>query len=343
MIFPRIYWSMKKCVFYLCALLCVLLMFGHEAALSAAQQGFSIWMTAILPALLPFFVCCDMMRHSPYFSGRGRLSLFLLCFISGAPSGARMVGSAPLSSKEKSDLAAALNNVSPAYVLTSFCGNMLGAPELAAPIIIALFLSAFLMFLRCPRIKLAADGGEEPPSLAAAIGRGMNSMLSICGTVIFFMVLAAVAEWLLTNLSFSVSGTPWALIVGVFEMVSGSVCLSACTMNSRVMAACAAFLFSFGGLCIMTQSLLFCELKPWRYIVKKAIQAGLAACIAYLITPFFQAKSITVFYDISGETLRYNSVSALYILASTVLAGTVILLLGAVFRSKKTACMRRSR
>ena len=109
-------------------------------------------------------------------------------------------------------------------------------------------------------------------------------MLSICGTIIFFLVLTrllcvtgalAVLLWplrtLLTLLG-SDGALAEAIVTGMFEMTAGSKALAEAGLPLRIAASAGAFLFSFGGLCIAAQSMLFLPVKLREYLPLKLAQ-----------------------------------------------------------------------
>lgn len=189
----------RKLALFFCALTCALLIAFNSDAMAAAREGFSLWRDSVMPALLPFFVCTSLMRQMGALQRGNAAALFALAFVSGAPGGAR------LSSQYAADgdvdagltcLAASLNTISPMYIAGAFATGMLGAPQAAFPILTAQLLSALLtVFLvrkaYAPVLTASAPEQALPFTrlFAASIAESVSSLLSICGTISFFLVL----------------------------------------------------------------------------------------------------------------------------------------------------------
>lgn len=323
---------MKKILIYLsCMLACCLLFLHSGSAVCAGIRGFYVWRDSLLPALLPFFVCAYVMQNLGVPTKLERAALIALSLISGAPSGARLLS---VRGETSSRTAAILNTVSPMFIYASFCNGMLGAPGLAAPILIAQFTAALIMLLIFPP-KYGNSPQTKPvvpplKLLGDGIAGGISAMLNICGALVFFMAfMAAIQETIPMP-----GGVGGAVVSGMLEMVSGCIELSKLSLHPRIMAAASAFLFSFGGLCIFAQSLTFCKLSAIEYFSAKLIQGAISAFMAWLIVPLFPAAS-AVYNNISGESLLSNTMSFLQTAGVSAVAMAVVLMIGAAARYRK--------
>lgn len=337
---------MKKqiIIFILCALCCALLAAYSAPALAAAREGFYLWRDDVLPALLPFFVCAYIMQNCGVLHSRNRLCLYGLSMVSGAPAGARLAGSQEV---DHTDTVAALNAVSPMFICGSFAAGMLGLPALAWPILLAQLLSA-AVFLLLARDPLGPDApapiGKPKPFLALmsdAIASGIGAMLNIGGAIMCFMALMALLTQTgaLNALTVPLAGLceraglspalPEVLFTGVLEMVAGCEELAAASLSLRQTAALGAFFFSFGGICILAQSLAFARLRAGRYLLRKLMQGGLAALLAYLLAPLFLPDAQAVFSPLPAGVLAQNALSAAFTAGISLLCVSVLLLLAA--------------
>ena len=323
---------MKKALTYLsCIFACCLLFVYSPLAVSAGVQGFYIWRDALLPALLPFFVCAYIMQNIAMPSKLDSAALILLSLISGAPSGARLLS---MHNEADSRSAAILNNVSPMFIYASFCTGMLGVPALAIPVLAAQFGAAFIMMLIFPP-KLTASRGPIPYTpplklLAQGISAGMLSMLNICGALVFFMALMAVIRQILPL----PGGIIGAVLSGMLEMVSGCTELAGLSLSFRAAAAVSAFIFSFGGVCIFAQSLTFCQLSPLIYFSTKLVQGAIASLIAWLIALLFPS-ALAVYNSIPPHAIAANALSFLQVLGVSSVAMAAVMLIGAAARHRK--------
>ena len=343
-----------------CALICVLLIAFNPDAMDAARDGFALWRDCVMPALLPFFVCTSLIRQMGALQSGNAAALFALAFVSGAPGGARLCAQYTVDGEADEglvNLAAALNTVSPMYIAGAFATGMLGVPQAAIPILIGQFLSALAcMFLvrkaYGPTLLASAPEQQLPFArlFAASIAEAVSSLLSICGTIIFFMVLTrllAVTGIMglialpLTALLRSI-GSSAALVepmlTGMMEMAGGTKLLAASGLPLRAAASAGAFLFSFGGLCIAAQSMLFLPVKLKQYLPLKFAQGLLSALLCYLLFPLcFPGAAHTSM--VTGETLAQNALTATAIFAVSLLGVGVVLLFSAVAGKRKR--MRR--
>ena len=325
---------MKRLVTYsVCALCCCVLFLYSPAAVSWASAGFLIWRDSLLPALLPFFVCASVMQNAGVSGRLERASLIFLSLISGAPAGARL-----LSGYGEPDArsAAILNNVSPIFIYASFCSGMVGCPRLALYILPAQFLSAAIMLILFPiRIKPRPQASFSSPLrlLSNALQSSVSAMLNICAALVFFSALMGGFGAMLDagKRGGSLSG---AVLYGMLEMAGGSAALSKLGIGMRPLGTAAAFVFSFGGLCVYAQSLTFAPLPFLRYFSTKLMQGTLSAAIAYIFLTLFPLPQ-PVYRSVTADTLLHNTLSIAAALGAMLMALSVVMMIGAAGRYKK--------
>lgn len=323
----------------MCAAVCALLLLFHADAMAAAREGFEIFQSSVFPALLPFFVCASIMQETGVVNAQNRMGLLLMSYISGAPSGARLISGVDVDDQTRSILAAALNMLSPMFMIGAFANNMLGNKWLALPMLIGQVTSgiAILLFIRLPKGKksLPAVAG---PSIPDAIKSAMMSMLMICGTIMIFMVLIT----LLNDIGIlDIIAYPFDKLLGLFnvregmfklvlagsiEVVNGCNMIKDAQITMRQAVVLGTFITTFGGLCIMAQSSLFFKIKAWHYIVIKLMQSIVASTIAYLLFPLFAKDTLPVFNPVTGERMIENTMSMGFAFLSSLLGMSVIFL-----------------
>lgn len=336
----------KKVLFTLCALMCAALVILNTQSAEAARNGFALWRDSVMPALLPFFVCTGLMRRLGLMSLSDPASLMAMAFVSGAPSGARLTGDLYSHEQDCTLIAASLNTISPMFIVGAFSSSMLIYPQAAVPIVVAQFVSMLVFYIialkQAPlnRRHLIMRETESTAALfTSCITDAMTSLVSICGMIVFFSVFICIIEqagllsiliWPFGKLSeFIGSGGDMAkaLVCSVIEAATGAKRIAEAAHNMRIATAVAAFSFSFGGLCIMAQSMLFMRINIKKYIPFKAAQGAFAAVIAYILFPLCSnaAQSTTAAADML-EVLEQNSLSALAVFAaSTAAMGAVML------------------
>ena len=324
---------MKRLVTYsVCALCCCVLLLYSPAAVSQAAAGFSVWRDSLLPTLLPFFVCAHVMQNIGVSGKLERASLIFLSLISGAPAGARL-----LSGYGEPDArsAAILNNVSPIFIYASFCSGMVGCPRLALYILPAQFFAAAIMLLFFP-IRIRPRPHTPCPSplrlLSNALQSSVYAMLNICAAIVFFSALMGGLFAMLG--AGGAASLPFALLHGMLEMAGGSAALSGLGIAMRPLGAAAAFVFSFGGLCVYAQSLAFAPLPFLRYFSAKLMKGLLSAAIAYILLTLFPLP-LPVYRPVTADTLLRNTLSIAAALGAMLVALSAVMMLGAAGRYKK--------
>ena len=324
-----------------CLAVCALLTVFSTDAAQAARSGFSLFLNAVMPALLPYFICASLMTRCASSSSSAPWLMIALSLISGAPSGARFAASiGDDDPRHATRVAAALNAASPAFISGVFCGACLGRPALAAPLLISQYVSALIMLIPLIKRMRIMRLSPAPPSLPEAIRSSMEALISICGTIVFFSVMIRLMD--ITRVldavcfpaaalveAFGGSGAAVrAVAIGLVEMVTGTNALAACGLNIRTVITLSAALFAFGGLCVMAQSLSFLELNALTYILYKLIQAAAAGGIAFLITPLFLGAEPAISL-LSADRMLNNAAVALAALISSLFGMAVVLLFAA--------------
>ena len=334
--------------------MCALLIVFNQESAQAAREGFTLWQNVLLPSLLPFFVCARIMQASGAVQPSDPVALFVLSFVSGAPSGARLCASFERSERcpyGPTLIAASLNTLSPVFVCGTYAVVMLGAPILAVPLIAGQLISSLVLFGLCLRFRvldLNTHTTFEPiPSsklFPSAIADSISSLLAICGTVIFFSVLetildtagiTAILTWparMIVNALGGDGRSVEAVLSALLEVASGANEISQSGMGLRSIVTVSAFVFTFGGLCIAVQSMLFMRIDLGRYIAAKFAQAALSALIAFLIFPLC-AHGVVATVASLNQVLS-NAFSACAIFAASMFAMGLVMLLCAVRRRK---------
>lgn len=205
----------------------VLLLAAPSVTMSAASGALLLCGTNVIPALFPFLVCADLflslnvtavfgkwMRPlmQPLFRVRAEGAIaFVMGIISGYPVGAKVTadlvrrGELPRVQGER--LLAFCNNSGPLFLLGAVGSGMLGNPKLGVLLYAAHFLSSLTVgiALRCfvaPEPYRRIDPPEPMPPkpfgalLGDAVSHAADSIFTVCGFVILFQILLALAEHL---------------------------------------------------------------------------------------------------------------------------------------------------
>jgi len=306
-----------------------LVMFPDESIL-AARDGLSLCLNVIIPSLFPFFIISTLIvetgvtRHlgkllepvmRPLFNvGGSCVAAFVLGFIGGYPVGAKTVISlyenGDCTKTEAERLLSFCNNSGPAFIFGVvgagvFSSGVIGfvlylAHTLASLIVGVIFRNWGKNDTRHgnPRKKATASSTGFSAAFTISIKSSSQSMLNICGFVIFFTVfirllfvsgfipwLAGLIGLLLSPLGFD---SRWAerLLTGIIELSSGVWSLNDAAGQLTASVAMAAFMLGWAGLSVHSQVLSFIGssgLSVRTYIYGKLLQGILSAGFVFLI------------------------------------------------------------
>ena len=291
-----------------CLILCGLLVWflaDASRVREAAAEGLALCGRSVIPALFPFMAVSTMLVSlgfgewaSPRLAGLMSLyrlpgsagSALLLGLVGGYPIGARTAAELHkkglLTTAEAERLLGFCNNSNPVFLISVLGGGVFGSPRTGVYLWLVHVLSALLtgFFFRgsgkpSPRQPLPRLSPCQNISLASAFVEGVRSacgtMLSVCGFVVLFYVLASPLARL--------GGLPAAGLVGTLELFSLTPLLTADRLGFILASACAAW----GGMSILCQTAAALDhggLRLRSCILGKAVHALLAAGVAAAVS-----------------------------------------------------------
>ena len=283
------------------------LMFCSPQALEGARQALAVCAATLIPSLLPFFVLANLLGALGLPDLLGGLAgglterlfrvspagaqAFFLGISGGYPLGASVVGQlrreGRLSRAEAERLLCFCNNSGPAFILGAaggvFQSPMAGLLLYAAHVLAAVTVG--LLSRRGARSDHAAPGPAAgsvpfPQALTAAVSRAVSATMSVCGYVVLFGALLALAEPCLAALP------PLAnVLVRGFLELGGGIAAMAGLPPTPVHLAAAAFLLGWGGLSVHCQTLgvlADTDIKCARHLAGRALCGMIAAVYTYL-------------------------------------------------------------
>ncbi|MCX4370503.1 MAG: sporulation protein [Dysosmobacter sp.] len=290
-----------------CLILCGLLIWflaDAERVRASAAAGLALCGRSVIPALFPFMAVSTMLVSmgfgewaSPRLAGLMNLyrlpgpagSALLLGLVGGYPIGARTAAELHrkclLTADEAERLLGFCNNSNPVFLISVLGCGIFGSPRTGVYLWLVHVLSALLagFFFRggkpIGQQHLPRPFTCQKISLPAAFVEGVKSacgnMISVCGFVIFFYVLAAPLT--------SLEGTLGAGLVGFLELFSLTPLLSADRCSFILASACAGW----GGISILCQTAAVLEgsgLRLRNCFLGKAAQGFLAGCLAAAVS-----------------------------------------------------------
>ena len=265
-----------------------LLLLRADIAAEAVQQGLSLCVRSLLPALFPFFVTVSFAVNAGLFHTLRRCGIspaaavFILGALGGYPLGARTAGevyrAGLLSKQEAERLLSCCNNAGPAFILT-VVGRGIFQSRTSGLVLWGIHLLAALVsaLLFCQRSRHHNAAALPPPcapsrAFLLAVGSGAEAMLHLSAFVVFFSVVTTLLP------------LP-PLLAGLLELTVGITSLS----PTRTGFSLSALLLGWGGVsvCCQTAAVLSdTDLSVRYFLAGKSLQALLCAAAAWCIYPF---------------------------------------------------------
>ncbi len=238
-------------VWLLIALMAALL-FRAQVTMDAASAACHLFVTAVLPGLMPYMVLSQMLisrvkRLSP-------AGMLLLGWGGGSPTGARLVCMRPdLSRREAVRLAISCATMSPMFLLGTV-GGWLGSAKAGLMVLISVIAGGWLAGLiasACLHTSNSAfripNSELSPLSFGAAVDSSARTMLLVCGTMVMLRVFAALAGEVLP----SAARLP---VTTLLEVTTGASAIAKLPMPLPWRTALIAGATGFGGLAIIMQN-----------------------------------------------------------------------------------------
>lgn len=293
----------------------LLLLFGGAALLlfpaestAAARDALTLCLQTVLPSLFPFFVLSSLLVQSPLsrafrialagfmhplfsVSGAGAGAL-ILGLLGGYPVGARtaaeLYAHGEVGRDEAEQLLTFCNNSGPGFFL-GVCGASVFASARAGAYLYLIHVCSALMTGMLLRRRISppsrcVDHTKAVPfdliaAFPAAIQSSFAAVWSICGFVLFFMVLLRLM--MLIPVLEGLPPLPRAALFGLVEMTNG---VSALPPTREGFIVCSAIM-NWGGLSVQAQTramLTDTGLSARRCLTGKAVQTLLGLPLSIL-------------------------------------------------------------
>ena len=312
--------------FFITLLICFVLAmaFFPQPTFNAAERGFYLWLEVVLPALLPFFICSELLLSlgamdslgkalnglmRPLFNLPGAASLAIVMgYTSGFPTGATVCASLRsqglISKSEGERLLAFTNNAGPLFILISIATGILQTPQAGPLILIVHYGLNIILGIILGRLSPSGECENSPARILGQIKPGKQPLgrllkeaakksgvnIAVIGCyMIFFSVAAELAAHCLH--------IP-ALLCGAFlEMTLGVNAVSETGLSLPLQIALAGAIISFGGLCVQSQVAAMVadtDLSVKTYLFCRLIHSTAAFLVLYLLSNTFSLTVSTV-------------------------------------------------
>lgn len=350
--------------YYILTLVTLLILFNPQSTVEYARAGLELCGEVLVPSLFPFFVCSGLLIYSgfcellskafrpvmrPLFNvGGAGAAAFILGIISGYPLGAstacRLYDGGYLSKPECERLLAFCNNSGPLFILGTVGAAIYHSPKIGVMLYISHIAAAFSVGLLSRFYKKGEASAVNIPIYTYENGLGevfqkalagsVNSILTVCGAVVFFSVIANIAADMLADGSLLK-----ALFIAASELTSGIKGIAGLSLplwNRLVLSAATA---GFAGFCVHLQVMGVAAgrgLSLVPYIVGKILHALFAALYMMLLLRIFPV-TVSVFAGGSSISGAFFAASVYTTVAASVLAlaAALVLIFGRGKSTKK--------
>lgn len=251
----------KSLISILCIAFILSLLLFSSSNIKSAQEGLTLWATAVVPSLFPFFIATELLYSTNIIKTLGKFcsnfmkkifnlsgeSVFpiIMGIISGYPTGAKIVSNLrndkKISKTEGEHLLAFTNNSGPLFILGTvgisiFCNKKIGVILIITHILSALSVGFLFRFWKPNRKFLFIKNEDSPTSnqdlgtiLINSISKSISTILNIGGFIVLFSVIISILEnsgtfHFLSDFleNFGISKiTTTSFSAGIFELTTG--------------------------------------------------------------------------------------------------------------------------
>lgn len=328
-----------------------LIIYPKEIA-DGIKSGLFLLGSNIIPSLFPFMVLSTYVAQCPFTSflaqigEKACLKIFktngygvtavILGLLGGYPIGAKTVAefyeSGRITKNEAERLFVWCINPGPAFVITSVGSFMLSSFTSGLILYASTLLSSLVMgFI----MRFLSDGTKteyvSPPqknntgAFVNSVAVGGEAMLSVCGWVLTFSGISALADIFITDPSSSL------LIKAILEVTTGCVSAAAHRLTLPLVSA----VLGFGGLAVIFQVgryMYICGVQLKRLLCARLVNSALNAFFCLQLTKLFP-QSTEVFASVTVATETFTLSHSLT--AAAVLIIMCIVLIFEVDNKKK--------
>lgn len=256
-----------------------LVLFRSEAAMAAVRESCRLFVTAVLPGLLPYMVLSTMLVSR--MRGRSAGLLTLLGWCGGSPCGARLAAMAGgMSRRQQAFVITATATMSPMFLLGT-CGAWLGSAgaglALLAGVLAGGAATGALAAAFTERAGETATADVQPTvslTLGAAVEQAARTLLMVCG----MMALARVAAEMAAG-AFPALALPLRTLL---EVTAGVQEIAALPLPLAARTALIAAATGFGGASLLLQNRAALGRgtpKPLTQLAWQAVHGGLSGLL----------------------------------------------------------------
>lgn len=312
--------------FYGVLLFCLLLSLiqGADRVMPAVAKSLALCYRTVIPSLFPFFVLSGMLVSGGFVDGCARAlqgvmyPLFrvngagaiclVMGFLSGYPMGAKITAElykkGALTRGEAEHLLMFCNNAGPLFVIGAIGAGVLGDGKwglflygihVFSALVVGLFFRSYRKEFVTGSLPKQTGERKQGGGFTTAVEGGVNTILLVCGFILFFAALTACFSPVLDKVL-----PPFVslMVQCGSEITGGAVLLAEAGLSTIILLALLSFFLGFGGLCVMMQAkgmLSGTDLSIKPYCLGKLIQGSLSFFLVYALYPLQNAYTRPVF------------------------------------------------
>lgn len=262
-----------------------LLLLRPGTAMAAVSDSCRLFVTAVLPGLLPYMVLSSMLLSRC--RSRSPLLLTLLGWCGGSPAGARLLGmTGGLTRRQQAQISVSVATMSPMF-LVGTCGGWLGSARAGMVMLVSVLAGggvAGALAAVCTGRSgqmgggAAAEAGAALP-FGAAVEQAARTLLLVCGTMAMWRMFAALAAEALPAQAL--------ILTTLLEATAGIREISALPLPLPLRTAMAAGAAGLGGVSIGMQNRAVLQQGSARDVLSlpgqalwQAVHGGVSALLA---------------------------------------------------------------
>jgi sporulation integral membrane protein YlbJ len=290
--------------------------------MKSALEGCKLWVTSILPTVLPFTLICNLLIAYDGISLYSKFLGPLLCRPLGLskncsfPITASILCGYPLGAKYSSDIynlgyidrneyTRLLNiatNCSPLFIMGPVGTAMLGNIKLAYILLVANYISPIIIGILtkkrnvCPKTNMPMPKFHTTKNfgeiLKDSLDQTINTTISIGGFIIVFSIIIGIIKsnanlYIFFNhveeLIHIPTNSLYSVLLGSIEITNGCNLIATSNLILPIKLSIISFLCSFSGLCIIAQASSFIS-KDKISILRYSLIKLLQGIISFIIT-----------------------------------------------------------
>lgn len=261
-------------------------------------NGATVWALNVLPTLFPFAVltplavkCLPRTKRSItcFLFGIDADDAYLTSLLCGYPLGAKQLSELNFDKDTTTAACSFCSSASPVFIVVTVGYQLLNNTSASIALIVShiggTVLNGLLHRKNCKQKNNLLTKNFAADDLSKAIGSAIGSVLSVGGLIALFYFLTDIIKNLLpSNLQ---NHAFICFAIGLVEMTNGIIGLCN-TCNTFTATVLSSFLLSFGGGCVLLQSLTFLSDKVIvrKLLLIKLTQASISALLCFVMCKF---------------------------------------------------------